>query len=162
MPRDMCALYRYAVIDLQGNEVFSADFDTQDEAVKAADTDQAVVEREYAYVDEELVWTPDGSTVWPPEGERNPFRVNEYLTNRACGGPEEGGWWYDTGQFIECHGRFATRAEAEAEVEARKAWLADKRDGQYTPSSVLCDGWTVLLIEDCAGADYPAERPNYE
>ena len=29
-----------------------------------------------------------------PEG---PFHLNEYVANRAYGGPEEGGWWYDTG-----------------------------------------------------------------
>ena len=38
-----------------------------------------------------------------PEG---PFHLNEYLTNRAFGGPEEGGWWYDTGTFVACHGTY--------------------------------------------------------
>ena len=36
-----------------------------------------------------------------PDG---PFRLNEYLTNRAYGGLEEGGWWYDTVRFVACHG----------------------------------------------------------
>ena len=31
-----------------------------------------------------------------PDG---PFRLNEYLTNRAYGGLEEGGWWYDTARW---------------------------------------------------------------
>ena len=28
--------------------------------------------------------------------------VNIYETNRAYGGPEEGGWYYDTGDLLEC------------------------------------------------------------
>jgi hypothetical protein len=33
----------------------------------ASITGFAIVERTYEYSDEELVWTPDGSDVWPPE-----------------------------------------------------------------------------------------------
>ena len=29
--------------------------------------------------------------------------INVYRVNRDYGGPEEGGWWYDTGEFVECH-----------------------------------------------------------
>ena len=35
-----------------------------------------------------------------------PRFVNAYRINRRYGGPEEGGWWYDTGQLlasIPCH-----------------------------------------------------------
>ena len=40
----------------------------------------------------------------------NPRRwfVNEYLTWREYGGPEEGGWHFDAGPFIECRGAAST------------------------------------------------------
>ena len=94
-----------------------------------------------------------------PEG---PFRLNEYLTDRAFGGPEEGGWWYDTGRFVACHGAYGTVVEATAARDAKANWLADRRQGLHDPSSVLCTGWPVLRIEPHAGADFPATRPRYE
>jgi len=94
-----------------------------------------------------------------PEG---PFHLNEYLANRAFGGPEEGGWWYDTGRFVACHGAFATVEAAAAARDAKANWLADRRQGLHDPGSVLCTGWPVLRIEPHAGADFPATRPRYE
>ena len=66
--------------------------------------------------------TPDG-----------PFHLNEYLANRAFGGPEEGGWWYDTGRFVTCHGAYGTVAEATAARDAKANWLADRRAGTARP-----------------------------
>ena len=94
-----------------------------------------------------------------PEG---PFHLNEYLANRACGGTEEGGWWYDTGRFVACHGAYATVDEAKAARDAKANWLAGRRRGRHPPDSVLCTGWPVLRIEPHAGRDFPAVRPRYE
>ena len=94
-----------------------------------------------------------------PEG---PFHLNEYLTDRAFGGPEEGGWWYDTGSFVDCHGTYPTIDEAAAARDAKASWLAGRRQGLHDPSSVLCTGWPVLHIEPHAGADFPRTRPRYE
>ena len=91
-----------------------------------------------------------------------PFHLNEYLANRAYGGPEEGGWWYDTGRFVACHGAFGTVDEATAARDAKANWLADRRQGLHPPDSVLCTGWPVLRIEPHAGRDFPATRPRYE
>lgn len=41
--------------------------DTLQEAIDAAGEGEAVVALVYEYTDEELVWTPDGSGVWPNE-----------------------------------------------------------------------------------------------
>ena len=94
-----------------------------------------------------------------PDG---PFHLNEYLASRAFGGPEEGGWWYDTGRFVACHGVYATVDEATAARDAKARWLADRRQGLHPPDSVLCTGWPVLRIEPHAGRDFPATRPRYE
>ena len=72
---------------------------------------------------------------------RRDFHLNEYLTDRAFGGAEEGGWWYDTGVFVKSHGTFSTREEAWAARDELDAYLAERREGLHDPSSVLCTGW---------------------
>lgn len=89
------------------------------------------------------------------------YRVNEYLTNRAYGGPEEGGWYFDVGTFETCHGTFESRDQAVAARRRLGPYLEEARQGRYPPSSVSCNGWPVLTIESRNGRDYPAARPVY-
>ena len=92
---------------------------------------------------------------------RRAFHLNEYLTDRAFGGGEEGGWWYDTGVFVKCHGTFPTREEAFAARDALDAYVAERREGFEPPDSVRCTGWPDLLVEQHPGANFPARRPRY-
>ena len=92
---------------------------------------------------------------------RRDFHLNEYLTDRAFGGGEEGGWWYDTGVFVKSHGTFPTREAAFAARDGLDAWLAERREGLHDPSSVHCTGWPELLVEQRPGANFPARRPRY-
>ena len=93
---------------------------------------------------------------------RRDFHLNEYRTDRAFGGAEEGGWWYDTGVFVKSHGTFPTREEAWAARDALDSYLAERREGLHDPSSVLCTGWPELLVEQRPGANFPARPPRYE
>ncbi|MXX33247.1 MAG: hypothetical protein F4107_10845 [Gemmatimonadetes bacterium] len=97
----------------------------------------------------------DGETVW---------FVNEYETDRQYGGPEEGGWWYDTGRFVRCRGVFKDRdAAAALRDRIQTDELPKRRKGLHSPSSMLSEGlWPVVLMEDHPGRDYPRERPRYE
>ena len=90
------------------------------------------------------------------------YHLNEYVTDRAFGGPQEGGWWYDTGTFVTCHGVYPTRAEAKAAADAMAPGLAGRRHGLHAPDSVLCSGWPAVRIERGPGADFPKTRPRYE
>ena len=92
------------------------------------------------------------------------FHVNEYEVNRAYGGPEESGWYYDTGRFIRCVGIVPEREQAMSLVASLTArYLPDARKGLYSPSSVLSAGdWPEVFIEDHPGRDFPRERPRYE
>ncbi len=91
------------------------------------------------------------------------FHLNEYEIDRAYGGPQEGGWWYDTGRFVKCHGRFPTQDEADKARDGLQNYLAEKREGLHEPSSVLSEGeWPELYVEDHEGRDYPQHRPFYE
>ena len=97
----------------------------------------------------------------PRSEDCEPFHLNEYLTNRAWGGPEDGGWWYETGRFVRCHGTFATREAALAAREALSGPLAARREGRHPPHDTRCTGWPEILVERRPGASFPAEPPQY-
>lgn len=85
------------------------------------------------------------------------YWVTVYAVGRKYGGPEEGGWWYDTGRVVLTR-PCATLAEAED--------LAAHYEGVYPytgrRSSVLGGkDWDVWVGEQ-PGADYPVKRPRYE
>ena len=112
--------------------------------------------------------------------------VNVYDINEEYGGPEEGGWSYTSGQFLE--GRPVAN---EAEAQAVKAEY-EKKYGQQNasrrpygsvmlndPSAEIPEDWEPqsqaedeshvhyegkieVYIEDEPGHDFPTERPRYE
>lgn len=85
--------------------------------------------------------------------EAKPLRLERFvgvtaytvgLANRAYGGPEEGGWWYDTFEPVRV---FYVTNKRSARVRLRLEALCkrmNKAEGRRDPSSVSCDGyWTV-------------------
>ena len=88
----------------------------------------------------------------------NGFYVNTYEIDRAYGGPEEGGWWFDTGSIVKSV-RCDTQDEAEAMTDRRR--LAHPNTGDA--SSVTYRGGEYRTrIEPVRGIDYPEHRPHYE
>ncbi len=89
--------------------------------------------------------------------------VNLYLTDRAFGGREEGGWWFDTGEPVRSF-PCATKRRAERirRMVERIAKCRNKAEDRRDPGSVLCDGWYAVHIEDKPAQAYPSERPHYE
>lgn len=90
-----------------------------------------------------------------------------YLVDRAYGGPEEGGWWYDCGERfsgfapIVCEGRLAVRkALAKCRVFIRQHRM---NEGRHEPNSVLCDGWYLpqSFGGEVAPHHFPQARPTY-
>ena len=86
--------------------------------------------------------------------------VNVYLVNRCYGGSEEGGWWFDAGEIVEC-------VPCRNEVFARKVKESFEKgeysnEGRRELSSVACGGVYEVVIEDRPGEDYPKEKPFYE
>ena len=60
--------------------------------------------------------------------------------DRCYGGPEEGGWWYDTGRFVQCHAQDVNQARA-LEIEASlRQYIKEQHRGQRPVWSVQCDG----------------------
>jgi hypothetical protein len=83
------------------------------------------------------------------------WSVAVYRRGRSYGGPEEGGWWYDTGSLTE-HRKmrvFEDFAEAEARVQELYAWIQ-------------AEGWlkelgVVGFTEKLPVSSYPERRPRY-
>ena len=88
--------------------------------------------------------------------------VNEYLTWKEWGGPEEGGWFFDAGSYIECRGVFEDRRSAVEKLTFLGEYLKQRHADQHPPGDVRCSGWSELRIEPYPGEDYPAVRPHYE
>ena len=86
--------------------------------------------------------------------------VNVYLIDRAYGGPEEGGWWYDTGELVRST-QCDTEAAAEVKRAEEEAACNVENHGKPDISSVRSEGRYAVRVESEAGADYPAARPHY-
>jgi hypothetical protein len=96
------------------------------------------------------------------------YTVAVYLVDRAFGGHEEGGWWYDTGQLAKICRVF--KREETAYVYSRR--LNDKLKSRTygpnvsrrEPGSVLSDGeyWAQVRKGDDIPKYYPDRRPHYE
>ena len=103
--------------------------------------------------------------------------VNVYLEDRAYGGPEEGGWWYDyrtpatdaSGAGVVPPEWFSPAPVTQrtvnvdrvrAEIQERCYWAnSDRRDDI---SSVTSEGRFIVLVEDHEPREWPETRPHYE
>lgn len=89
--------------------------------------------------------------------------VNVYAVGRQYGGPEEGGWWYDTGEPVECH-RIA--AATEEGLRSLCDEVATRLEADYPRtgrrSSVLGGEDYGVYVEAHEARAFPDERPYYE
>lgn len=102
-----------------------------------------------------------------PPKTPNAYTVAVYLCDREFGGPEEGGWYYDSGRLSVDHWFatkvFPTRAEANVYRDQLQIDL-DTGDNAGRPktSSVLSIGRFMAEVYDSIPpAHYPATRPFY-
>jgi hypothetical protein len=87
-----------------------------------------------------------------------PFYVALVSCNKAYGGPEEGGWYFDTQEVIE-----------QVPVSSLSSMCSVVRDmmnrytnvGNYRPDSVLCRGWYEILVRTKPVRREPEARPRY-
>jgi len=92
--------------------------------------------------------------------------LNIYIHDRAYGGGEEGGWWYDTMEPIT-EGYLACRLLTEGEQEADKAFkmmqsfCEQANENRRDISSVLSEGEYVACLESWPAVAYPSRKPHY-
>lgn len=95
---------------------------------------------------------------------RDTFVVAFYEIDRAWGGPEEGGWWFDCGQLVRTF-RVA-KSEDEALGLARRAndLLHVLQRNCCSVGSVLYDGgrYEARVYSNTAPAFFPETVPHYE
>ena len=96
--------------------------------------------------------------------ERTRYIVALHEIDRCYGGPEEGGWWYDTGTLERI---VAIRHSEEAAFQmARRAnsLLTHIERGRRDVASMAFGGGrhAAEVFEDTAPRFFPEERPYYE
>jgi hypothetical protein len=94
------------------------------------------------------------------------YTVAVLLTDRAFGGHEEGGWYFDYGYRVSLseapQRRFKTLAKAQGYLSKLEAVIARINDGRYPVSSVLSDGIYRAFIFNSKVKGYPDTIPRYE
>lgn len=93
---------------------------------------------------EEVKHSHDEKAVW--------WSIGVYSTGRSYGGPEEGGWWYDTGSLID-----PQKQRVFENFEEAKQYQLALRDAYEHERDVAVRGFTEKLPV----AGYPARRPVY-
>lgn len=100
--------------------------------------------------------------------------LNVYLTDRAYGGPEEGGWWYDYGipatdlpDVAVCYGPYTRSEEDQESMRIRREVIQmylDKHNSERRSdlNSVLSEGRYIVCREGHVAQHWPKERPCYE
>lgn len=99
--------------------------------------------------------------------ERHTYIVAVYDAALGYGGPEEGGWWFDTGSLVRVCKTFSNQERAYAYSRRLNAKLNNREwgpnQGRYEKSSCASDGWYQAEVhEDFAPKGYPERRPHYE
>ena len=115
------------------------------------------------------------------------YYVNLYKVSKAFGGPEEGGWYYDEGLFVESAGQTPSQKGADElrgkiveEIEKGRIVYDLERnqmghgphdgadpDGNGDDRYLMKGGrWgnerLVVRVQSHAGRNFPLERPYYE
>lgn len=92
------------------------------------------------------------------------FVVAFYEIDRCYGGPEEGGWWFDTGELVRTVKVFHNEDDAFAWARAANYWLRFFQRNVRSVGSVIYDGgrYEARVFENTAPQRYPEYRPHYE
>jgi hypothetical protein len=127
------------------------------------------------YVDYNTTDDNRGELVIHAEDAPLPLVVCVVLWDRAYGGPEEGGWWYDTYDPNDFEARWLTHElggpgvynDRERAEECRKLLqlMLDSRkvnEGRHSPNSVLSQGHYEVHIYEGWPRVLPEITPHYE
>ncbi len=92
------------------------------------------------------------------------FIVSVFLIDRAYGGPEEGGWWFDTGELVRTIRRFKSHDKASSFAKRLRNKLDNTLNkGRRDIGSVLSEGvYTAFVDENTITQFFPLTRPRYE
>jgi hypothetical protein len=86
------------------------------------------------------------------------WAVAVYTSDRAYGGPEEGGWWYNCGELVE-HSKikfFGNHSDAYAYSQELWAWCLEENKDRGDVKLVV-----RAFTEQMPDSHYPLRRPYY-
>lgn len=94
------------------------------------------------------------------------YTVALYETDRAYGGPEEGGWFYTTGYIRKELFKpitFRTAQEAVEFMKSKQEWVDQLNKGRKPPGSMQCSGWYAFssYAGDTVPNVFPRHAPAY-
>ena len=81
-----------------------------------------------------------------------------YETDRVYGGPEEGGWWYETGELVH---KVTVAASEVRQVMDRLDKTYPYTKGRYSVNYSGGD-YSMEVWDEQPPVRYPLERPHYE
>lgn len=95
------------------------------------------------------------------------YLVCVYECEQRFGGPEEGGWWYDSGCLVRVMKVFRSADIAYDFCRRLNSKLNSRvfgpNQGKREYTSVLSDGeYQAHVLEDSAPKYFPESRPHYE
>lgn len=91
------------------------------------------------------------------------FVIGFYAIDRAFGGPEEGGWYYETGSLVRLHCVLCDEGKANARA-ARANQLLERVQRHSRPvSSVAYDGgrYRAIVWDSNPPSAFPETAPQY-
>lgn len=95
---------------------------------------------------------------------RTSWIVAWYEIDRAYGGPEEGGWWYDCGYLVRAFRALPSREAAYAEARRANGLMQRLQRNHRSVGSVVYDGgrFEARVYQRTAPQHFPERRPVYE
>lgn len=92
------------------------------------------------------------------------FVVAFYELDRAYGGPEEGGWWFDTGSLSHVFAVASNRQKAERIAERANRLLKRLQRHKTHISSVSYAGGrhAAIVFQDTAPKYFPDQKPTFQ
>ena len=94
------------------------------------------------------------------------YSVAVYEVDRAYGGPEEGGWWYDCGDLVRVAKRFRSEDDAWDYCNRLNEKLYSRMEhyGIRSSSSAAYSGgeYRAKVYESAAPESFPVERPYWD
>ena len=85
--------------------------------------------------------------------------VNTYEVDRVYGGPEEGGWWFNTYSPVASRRVYGERQARQWMIKL-ESQLVEPEISLY--SVMYAGGKQVVFIESHPATHQPKERPHYE
>jgi len=94
------------------------------------------------------------------------FSVSIHMVDRAYGGPEEGGWWFDYGEPDHAYFRktklFETKDEAYSYAKTLDHMIEELNKGRPSISSMASEGQYRVIVQEGYPHSWPEQRPHYE